>query len=324
MPTAILQNRPKVGQGHLGGFPYLAASLVHRHESLRRHTTLDLGGAADLYIEVGSVEDLKRILWFTAERELPVVILGGGSNVLFPDSGFRGIVLSLRRGFDWVTVDGDVIEAGSGAHLSRVVHEAYQTGLSGFEFAVGIPGSVGGALVMNAGTRAGAIGSIVENLHAVDRLGHERTIKQEEAGFRYRGSDLGEFTILSATFRLRPDRGESIAERMREIRDYRRKTQPPRGRSAGCVWKNGPDYSAGLLLDNLGFKGKRIGGAFVPDQHANFIINDGTATATDYLNLMAEMADAARREKGIELEAEVVCVGFASSEAPRESGHFFC
>jgi UDP-N-acetylmuramate dehydrogenase len=313
METVILRNRARVGEARFGGFPYLAASLVRRLESLCRHTTLGLGGFADLYIEVGSAEDLKRILVFAAERELPVVTLGGGSNVLFPDSGFRGIVLSLRRGFDWVTVDGETLEAGAGAHLSRVANEAYQSGLSGFEFAVGIPGSVGGALILNAGTRAGDIGSMVESIRAVDRLGRERTLRQEEAGFRYRDSDLAELTILSATFHLRPERGETIARRMAELRDYRRKTQPPRGRSAGCVWKNGPDYSAGLLLDRLGFKGKKIGGAFVSDEHANFIINDGTATATDYLNLMAEMADAARREKGIELEPEVICVGFASS-----------
>jgi UDP-N-acetylmuramate dehydrogenase len=313
METVILQNRPRLGEARLGGFPYLAASLVRRLESLRHHTTLGLGGVADFYVEVGSVEDLKRILVFAAERELPVVTLGGGSNVLFPDSGFRGIVLSLRRGFDWVTVDGEILEAGAGAHLSRVANEAYQSGLSGFEFAVGIPGSVGGALILNAGTRAGDIGSMVENIRAVDRLGRERTLRQEEAGFRYRDSDLAELTILSATFHLRPERGETIARQMAELRDYRRKTQPPRGRSAGCVWKNGPDYSAGLLLDHLGFKGKKIGGAFVSDEHANFIINDGTATAADYLNLMAEMADVARREKGIELEPEVICVGFASS-----------
>lgn len=293
----------------VGTAPYLPTSRVFEWEPLARHTTLGLGGPADLYIEVGSPEDLKRILLFAAERELPLFLLGNGSNVAFSDEGFRGIVIRLGGAFQWVQIEPPQLQAGAGMPLPRVLREAANAGLSGLEPLVGVPGTVGGALVTNAGTRKGSIGDAVRQVHCLDRVGTRRVLDAAEAGFRYRGSLLGELVVVGAKFELQPAPTAEIEQRMAELQAQRRKAQPANDMSAGCVFRNPPGAAAGRLLDELGFKGRRVGGAMVSEKHANFVLNDGSATRQDFDDLIAAMRAAVRENHGYELELEVLRVG---------------
>jgi UDP-N-acetylenolpyruvoylglucosamine reductase len=293
----------------VGNAPYLPSSVVRLNEPLSRHTTLRIGGRADLYVEAGSPEDLKRVLTFAAERERPVFLLGAGSNVVFSDDGFRGVVVRLGPPFCWAQAEGNSLEAGGGAPLHRVLREAYYAGLSGLEFLSGVPGTVGGALAMNAGTKMGSIGDVVHEIRCFDRIGNEKRIPAADAGFRYRGSNLDVLVIVAADFELRPERARVIAHRVAELEAYRNRSQPRNKRSAGCVFKNPPDAPAGKLLDELGFKGKRIGGARVSMKHANFILTDGSATRRDFDHLMEAMRTQVRERYGFELEPEVLLVG---------------
>jgi UDP-N-acetylmuramate dehydrogenase len=290
-------------------------------EPLALHTTLGIGGPADLYIEVGSPEDLKRVLAFAAEREQPFFLLGAGSNVVFSDEGFRGLVVRLGGPFHWIRVNGNRLEAGAATPLQRLLREAYLVGLGGLEFVSGVPGTVGGALATNAGTKRGSIGDVIQEIRCFDRIGNEKRITAQDAGFRYREAELKELVVVSADFELHPERARVIARRVAELEANRRKSQPQSERSAGCVFKNPPNDVAGRLLDQLGFKGKRIGGAVVSRKHANFILNDGSATRRDFDHLVELIQAEVRERYGYELEPEVLRVGPYGPErrrAPRQ------
>jgi UDP-N-acetylmuramate dehydrogenase len=228
--------------------------------------------------------------------------------VLFDDRGFRGVVMRLGSAFAKVRRSDETLHVGAAARLSHVMNHACRSDLSGFELAAGIPGTIGGALVMNAGTPHWRIGDRCEEVQVLDLLGREQRIPKAEAGFGYRQSGLSQYLVLSARFRLTRGHAEAVSETMARVRAQRRSTQPWRKKSAGCVFKNPPEESAGRLLDSLGFKGKRVGGAVVSRRHANFILNDGTATASDYLALIEMMRDTVQNRCGITLEQEVVQV----------------
>jgi UDP-N-acetylmuramate dehydrogenase len=257
----------------------------------------------------GSPADLRRVILFAVERECPLFFLGAGSNVAFSDEGFRGVVVRLGAAFSYIQVEENTITAGAAAPLQRVLREAYMHGLSGFEFASGIPGSVGGGLRMNAGTIGGSIGGVTRRIHVLDRLGAEETIDGWDAGFRYRGSALGDYAIVGAEFTLTPEGASAIERRVAALEARRKSSQPDQGRSAGCIFRNPPNAAAGKLLDDLGFKGKKVGGAFVSDRHANFIINDGSATRRDIDFLIEAMRAEVRERYGVELETEVLRMG---------------
>ena len=301
-----------------GDLPDLPDSKVLPGERLAGYTTLGIGGPAGVFVEAGSREDLERLLGFIRERNVPFVVLGGGSNLLFEDEGFPGIAIRLGKKFRYVHLEDGLLRTGAAARLSRVRAFACRQGLSGFEFSTGIPGTVGGALVMNAGTRIGSIGSVCESVEVLDRSGVYRTLSAEECGFGYRTSLLGDFPILSASFRMREENSETIRETMALLERDRGRTQPANGKSAGCVFRNPSGTSAGMLLDRLGFRGRRIGGVYVSAKHANYILNDGTGTSGDFQTLMNSMRHAVQERFGVNLEPEVVRVRFRT-ESNRET-----
>jgi UDP-N-acetylenolpyruvoylglucosamine reductase len=287
-----------------------AEALVRSDEPLAPRTTLRVGGKADLYVEPASEADLAVVLGFCAERGLPVCLLGRGSNLLVRDGGVRGVVVCLAHpAFGGVAVEGEQLRCGAGARLKQVAVAAWHAGLGGLEFLEGIPGSVGGALRMNAGAMRRRFFDVVEQVRFMDYRGqtHERAAAEIETA--YRGCPLfREHVALGAVLRGCPAPREEIQRRMAAFSQKRRETQPPQP-SAGCVFKNPPDLPAGRLIDQVGLKGTRVGGALVSPVHANFIVNDGGATARDILALIGLIRERVRAARGIELEVEVEVIG---------------
>ena len=286
------------------------ATVVRRDEPLARKTTLRVGGPADLYVEPASEPDLAAVLKFCHNRSVPFFVLGRGSNLLVKDGGFRGAVICLAQPcFGRVEIEGERLKCGAGARLKAVAVEAKRNGLSGLEFLEGIPGSIGGALRMNAGAMGGATFDVVESVRLMDWSGNINERSPKELGVNYRSCTALKTHIgLSAILRGRPGQRETIEQRMNEFSQKRWKSQPA-APSAGCMFKNPETIPAGKLIDELGLKGARVGGAVVSAEHGNFLVNGGTATARDVLDLIELIRRKARAERGIELETEVEIIG---------------
>jgi UDP-N-acetylenolpyruvoylglucosamine reductase len=286
-------------------------TVIRRDEPLARRTTLRVGGPADLYIEPGSDNALASTLEIAHLRGIPVFLLGRGSNLLVRDGGIRGIVLSLAHPhFSRIEIDGERITAGAGARLKNIAHEARRAGMGGLEFFEGIPGSLGGALRMNAGAMGAWTFDAVEELRCMSRSGTILTLPAKEVPVEYRACPLLRTHIaLGAVLRGRPEDADAIRSRMDQFSNKRWTSQPNQP-SAGCTFKNPqPTLPAGRLLDELGLKGARVGDAMVSDVHANFFVNLGQAKAADILALIEQVRTRAREERGIELETEVEIVG---------------
>jgi UDP-N-acetylenolpyruvoylglucosamine reductase len=287
-----------------------SAAIVRSHEPLAKRTTLRVGGPAAIYFEPACEADLAQGLKFCAEHEVNFFILGRGSNLLVRDGGIRGLVVCLSHPvFSAVAIDGERLRCGAGAKLKQVAVEAKRAALTGVEFLEGIPGSVGGALRMNAGAMGGATFDAVESIRVMDYLGQARDLKVSEVEVEYRGCPLLKTHIaLGAVFRCRAATREEVEQRMNAF-SAKRWTSQPAAPSAGCCFKNPVTIPAGKLIDELGLKGLRVGGAMVSLEHGNFIVNDGTATARDVLQLMEQIRARAKAERGIELQTEVEIVG---------------
>jgi UDP-N-acetylenolpyruvoylglucosamine reductase len=285
-------------------------TLIRHDEPLARRTTLRVGGPADVYVEPASEVDLAAVLRFCAERGLPVFVLGRGSNLLVRDGGFRGVAVCLAHPrFGEIDVAGERLRCGAGARLRDVALEAKRHGLAGLEFLEGIPGSVGGALRMNAGAMGGAMFDAVESVRFMDFAGSVRELKPKDMAVEYRGcAALKTGIALGAVLKGRPDTPEAIEERMNAFSRKRWMSQPA-APSAGCMFKNPPAIPAGKLIDELGLKGTRVGGAMVSLEHGNFLVTDGTATARDVLQLIGLVQQRAKAGRGIELETEVEIIG---------------
>jgi UDP-N-acetylenolpyruvoylglucosamine reductase len=287
-----------------------AGTVIRCDEPLAKRTTLRVGGPADIYVEPVSEQDLATVLKFCGECGLPFFVLGRGSNLLVRDGGFRGVVISLGRPhFGRIEVAKERLLCGAGARLKLICMEAKRHALAGLEFLEGIPGSMGGALRMNAGAMGGAIFDVVESVRLMDFHGslHERS--PAELPVTYRSCAAFKTHIgLSAVLRARPGAREHIEQRLKEFSRKRWKSQPA-APSAGCIFKNPLTVPAGKLVDELGLKGTRVGGAFVSAEHGNFIVNDGNATARDVLELIELLRERSRAERGIELETEVEIIG---------------
>jgi UDP-N-acetylenolpyruvoylglucosamine reductase len=286
------------------------ATVIRRDEPLAKHTTLRVGGPADVYVEPASEEDLAAIVKFCSGRDVPIFVIGRGSNLLVRDGGFRGVIICLvHPNFSRVEIEGEFLRCGAGAKLKNVAVEARRQGLSGMEFLEGIPGSVGGALRMNAGAMGGATFEVVESVRLMDFDGNVRELTPREMSVEYRGcGTLKNHIALGAVFKGRPDSQESIVQRMSAFSRKRWVSQPA-APSAGCMFKNPETIPAGKLIDELGLKGTRVGGAVVSAEHGNFIVNDGNATARDVLELIALLKQRAKEERGIELQVEVEIIG---------------
>lgn len=291
--------------------PLLSAqTILRQHEPLAKRTTLRVGGPADLYLEPTSEADLATALKFCADRQLPIFLLGRGSNLLVRDGGFRGMVICLAQpAFCQIRIEGDQLNCGAGAKLKAVAMEAKRSGISGLEFLEGIPGSVGGALRMNAGAMGGATFEVVVSVRLMDYSGRVQQLAPAAMAVTYRSCEVLKTKIaLEAVLRGKPDQRERIEQRMNEFSRRRWESQPAAS-SAGCIFKNTPTIPAGKLIDELGLKGSKVGGAMVSLEHGNFLVNDGTATARDVLELIELIRVRARAERGIELQTEVEIVG---------------
>ena len=284
--------------------------MVRPDEVLARRTTLRVGGPADVYVEPASEADLAATLQFCAEGGRPFFLLGRGSNLLVRDGGFRGVVICLAQpAFAQVETQGQRLHCGAGAKLKLVAQEARRHALAGLEFLEGIPGSVGGALRMNAGAMGGATFDLVESMRVMDYSGQARTLARAEVPVEYRCCPLlRDHIALGAVFCGQPGERAQIERRLNEFNRLRWEIQPA-APSAGCTFKNPLSIPAGRLIDELGLKGTRVGGARVALEHGNFIVNDGGGTAADVLALMELVRARARDERGLELENEVEIIG---------------
>jgi UDP-N-acetylmuramate dehydrogenase len=290
--------------------PRMSAALeksgiaFRRDEPLARHTTMGVGGPAALMAFPRTTGELQTTLRLRAETGVPHRVLGGGSNLVVVDEGLDELVVNTEELRD-VTLDEDgAVTAGAGANLIGTVLKSCRAGWRGLESAVGIPGSVGGAAVMNAGAYGFSISDVLREIAVFDERG-ERTDPPEGWRFHYRGSSIPEGSAVAAvTLALSRDDPAALAEETRVLAE-RRRTSQPGGRNAGCVFKNPPGASAGRLVDELGLKGTRRGGAVVSPRHANFVVNDAHATAADVLELVDLVRERVRKETGVDLELEV-------------------
>lgn len=272
-------------------------------------TTWRTGGPARYLLTVNTRQSLIDSLRVLREAGVPLMVLGNGSNILVSDAGFSGAVLKLKESLAAVEVDGESLDAGGGALLGAAVSRALRASLAGLEFALGIPGTMGGAVMTNAGTFAGSIAASLSSVEAVDRSGEPVTIDRFEDVYRAALVDE-ELVVAGARLGLTHADGASIRGRMDEMRIRREGSQPQAAATAGSVFKNPPGEPAGRLLDQCGLKGKTVGGASVSDAHANFIVNSGGATSADIKALMDMMAREVEKDFGVRLEAEVRLVGF--------------
>ncbi len=281
---------------------------IRRREPMKLHTTLKVGGPADVFVIPKDREALGRLLRQAREERIPVFAMGG-SNLLVRDGGIRGIVVKLSRLQRISDPDVRQIEAEGGVLLSRLARHAFGRGLSGFEFALGIPGTVGGAVVMNAGTREGEMADVVTGIEILDLNGRLRRLKPGEMAFGYRWSRLPPGVVVAARIRLEPAGKAEIQRRMQGFIDRRKATQPLTWPNAGSVFRNPNGTFAAKLIESAGMKGHRVGDAQVSPQHANFIINRGSATARDVLGLIRAVGKRVEDETGITLELELRVVG---------------
>lgn len=287
-----------------------SSSVVRCNEPLAKRTTLRVGGPAEVFVEPASEADLAAVLQLCARRGESFFVLGRGSNLLVRDGGIRGVVISLAHAFfSAVTIDGERIRCGAGAKLKQVAIDAKRAGLTGVEFLEGIPGSVGGALRMNAGAMGGETFQVVESIRVMDHAGNARDLAAHEIKADYRCcAVLKTHLALGAILKCRVATREEVEQRMSSFSTKRWDSQPA-APSAGCCFKNPPTIPAGKLVDELGLKGTKIGGAMVSFEHGNFITNDGTATARNVLDLIDLIKTKAKAARGIDLHTEVEIVG---------------
>ena len=272
----------------------LGEAKVLVNEPMASHTTFRIGGPADYFVMPETVEELANVLKLCKEENTPYFILGNGSNLLVGDKGFRGVVIQLYKNFDGLSMEGTKITAKSGAMLIRVAKEAGKAGLTGLEFASGIPGTIGGAMVMNAGAYGGEMKDVVTSVTVLTKDGDIKTLSGDEMNFRYRGSVVEDesYIVLEAVMELKEGNLEEI--------EYP---------SAGSTFKRPEGYFAGKLIQDAELRGYQVGGAQVSEKHCGFVINVGGATAADVMQLMQDVSDKVMEQFGVTLEPEVKRIG---------------
>ena len=283
---------------------------VRRHVPLKTMTTFKIGGEAEAVLVPKDVAQLSLIARCCSEEGVVPFILGNGSNVLFSDTGYSGILIHLEEGFSSLSCDGERIVCGSAVSLSRLCRFALEHGLTGMEFAYGVPGSVGGAAFMNAGAYGGEMKDVIVKCSHVAPDGEIGELEGAALNFGYRNSAYKQnrSIVTSVELLLKPGDPDRIRTKMEDLIGRRRRKQPVEYPSAGSVFKRPPDHFAGTLIEQCGLKGKRIGGAQVSEKHAGFIINTGDATARDVLELIRLVQNTVLEKTGIRLEPEVMMV----------------
>jgi len=292
----------------------LVTGRVAYDEPMATHTSIGIGGTADVYCEPMTVDELRKALFLLAENNMSCMPVGNGTNILVRDGGYRGAVVCLSR-LQKIVFHDDVsnavtVSCEAGVSLSRLVDETAERSLEGLAFAAGIPGSVGGAVSMNAGAYGREMKDVLSLVRIMDRTGHVQDRTPASLIFRYRCLELdaGEI-VVGSDFRLNRGERRTIEEDIEEIRRLRREKHPLQYRNAGSIFKNPAWAPAGRIIDELGLKGRRVGDAMVSAEHGNFIVNCGDATAADVLELMTIITETVERERGVHLEPEVRIIG---------------
>ena len=290
---------------------YLPADRLLFNEEMRNHTTFKIGGPVDIMVLPQDEEDVATVVSFCRQRDIPLFIFGVGSNLLVRDRGIRGVAMKLGENLDEVEVSGEEIYAQAGVKLSALSRIAAFHSLSGLEFAEGIPGSLGGALVMNAGAYDGEMQDVVIAVRAISPDGSIKTFNNKEVRFGYRQSifQSNGYIIISATLKLVTGKRKEIEKQMLEFARRREEKQPLDKPSAGSTFRRPPGFYVGPMLEELGFKGYQIGDAQVSSKHAGFIVNNGNATARDVLDLIAYIQQKAQERFGVDLQSEIRVVG---------------
>jgi len=280
--------------------------IVRQGELLGPHTWFGLGGPAEYFAEPNTVEELGALLRRCCDEGITVRMLGGGSNLLVRDEGVSGMVLRLSApAFSDIRVNGQTLSAGSGARLGHVVSTAVREGLAGLEPLVGIPGTLGGALCGNAGSHGGDVGQWVMRATTMSRTGELVERSRNELVFSYRQCNIDDLAILGCQFELEREDPQELTKRMQKNWIIKKAEQPLGHQSTGCIFKNPRGISAGMLIDQAGLKGARVGGAEVSDRHANFIIAEPDATSHDVLQLIDLIGRTVAERLGVELETEI-------------------
>ncbi len=284
---------------------------VSRNVLMSEHTTFRTGGPADYFVTPDDREMFRKLLWYLRESGREHLILGKGSNILVGDKGYRGCVIDTSAKLKNIVIEGEYITADAGATLAMIASKAAEEGLKGMEFASGIPGSLGGAVYMNAGAYGGEMAQIVESVEALSPSGEIITIANAEMDFAYRSSVVQKegFPVLSARLKLSEGDRDEIKARMKELNEMRRSKQPLEYPSAGSTFKRPEGYYAGKLIMDTGLSGMTIGGARVSPKHNGFIVNIGKATSADILDLIYEVQERVKAKFGVSLEPEVRIIG---------------
>ena len=280
-------------------------------EQMSQHTTFRIGGPADVFVMPENYEQIREVLRLCKEEKLPFFVLGNGSNLLVSDSGYRGVIIQMDRNMEEIRLDGEEIHACAGALLSSVAVAARNASLTGFEFAGGIPGTIGGAAVMNAGAYGGELKDVLKEVTVMTREGEILTIPADKLEMGYRTSIIktAGYLVLEAVISLKKGDEEKIRAVMKELSERRTEKQPLDYPSAGSTFKRPEGYFAGKLIMDSGLRGYRVGGAQVSEKHCGFVINAGGATAEDVRSLMDHVIRVVREKYGVTLEPEVKFLG---------------
>lgn len=285
-------------------------SEIKIDENMSNHIHFKVGGPVDILLIPSKVSQVVETLKICKNENIPYFIIGNGSNLLVKDGGIRGVVIKLSNLLS-IEVNGNIIKASSGTLLEDVSKKAVENSLTGFEFACGIPGSVGGAIFMNAGAYDGEIKNVIKEAEVLDRDGNIKVLSKEELELGYRTSKVmkDNLVVISATFELTKGDKEKIRERVNELTEKRESKQPLEYPSAGSTFKRPEGYFAGKLIQDAGLKGASLGGAAVSEKHSGFVINKDGATAEDVLNLIAHVQNEVKKQFGVELHTEVRIIG---------------
>ena len=284
---------------------------VKENESMASHCTFRCGGNAELFVTPGSIDELTQVVALCRENDVEFLVIGNGSNLLVKDEGYKGVIIEVNSRISFIDVIGEDIVADAGAKLSAVAVTAMENDLGGFEFAHGIPGNIGGAVMMNAGAYGGEMKQVLESAVVLTQEGELLTIPVEELGLAYRTSvvEKKDYVVVEATLRLKKGDQAAIREVMDDLKQRRVTKQPLEFGSAGSTFKRPKGYFAGKLIEDAGLRGFRIGDAQVSEKHCGFVINRGNATAAQVCELMQEVVKKVKETSGVTLEPEVKRIG---------------
>lgn len=291
---------------------YVPEENICLQEPMAGHTTFRIGGPADCLVEMENEEQLVRIQSYLNRVEVPFFILGNGSNLLVSDEGYRGVVIRIGHKMSEIKADGCILTVQAGATMAQAARAALEYGLTGLEFAAGIPGTVGGGVVMNAGAYDGEMSQVVMQVNVISANGDLMELDNQTMEFGYRTSSIrsNSFIVTKVVFRLEQGNREEIKAKMEELAARRREKQPLEYPSAGSTFKRPVGYYAGKLIMEAGLRGYQCGGARVSDKHCGFVINTGTATALDVRDVIEEVQERVKERFNVDLEPEILFLGF--------------